>query len=83
MHWPPDPQMRSPAAANGRANRNSKASASLGNLSYTNSSKFSTPFGRSSSFPNDALGREAQRAFERWVVTLSPKQRKRLYGAQR
>ena len=64
VHWPPDPETRSPAAANGRANRNSKASASLGTQSYTNGPKFSTLFGRSSIFPNDALGREAKRSFE-------------------
>jgi hypothetical protein len=29
MHRPPDPEMRSPAAANGRANRKSKCSAAL------------------------------------------------------
>jgi hypothetical protein len=53
MHRPPDLEMRRAATTNGSPNRNSKPSASS---SYNHGSKFSTLFGRSSSFPNDAPG---------------------------
>ena len=38
MHRPPNPQMRSPTAANGRANRILKASAGLGCSEYNEAS---------------------------------------------
>ena len=34
-------------------------------------------------FPRDRLGTQAQRAFRKWVATLTPKQKRKLFGAPR
>jgi hypothetical protein len=47
MHWPPDPQTRSPAAVGAH-------------------------------FPDDRLGREARRVFDKWARTLTREQKKKL-----
>ncbi len=88
MTRPPDPEMRSPAAGNGEANRKNQKQHPKNYAA--DSSDASAPvvlrhrFMRAGTrFPNDELGRRARSAWAEWKAGLSKKEKGKLFKRAR